>query len=109
MEWLNGLSLYHFALGALYGMLLVLMVTSLAASVLQKGRRNRMGSQLRRMKRGAGFARRKVATALAWARYVESEQRAGRVPMSKVAWRVQAARSQSVEAQSPETALRAVP
>lgn len=46
-----------------------------------------MGSQLRRMKRGAGFARLKTATALAWARYVEAEQQAGRVPMDKQTWR----------------------
>ena len=62
---------------------------------------------MRRLKRGGGFARRKVATALAWARYVEAEQVAGRVPMSKAAWRVQAARSQPVETQTPEAALRA--
>ena len=42
---------------------------------------------LRRTRPQAGFARRKIVTALAWARYVEAEQAAGRVPMDKRTWR----------------------
>jgi len=52
-----------------------------------KGKGKRQMSILRRMKRQAGFARKKIETATAWAGYVEAERRAGRAPMAKRTWR----------------------
>ena len=54
---------------------------------------------LRRLARQIKTGRRKAAMAAGYAAYVEAEQAAGRVAMGKRAWRLQAARSQSVEAQ----------